>query len=226
VHASLSPSAGRRIPSIYRRPVASPATAEGSHGLACSGQTLYGTDDIGCGARLWGRGPEDPTRQRRVRRAGRSPERVVSRPLLYGGASAAVLGVLAIPAFPMYLGFTDAGNDTTSSTSLRAYDLVADGCGPGFNGPAPGGSRERRLACSRRNHRPGLDRAREPVGGGVGQRASDECRRRTSLSLASFQPRLRRMNAPVNCSSASGRTPFPRRWPDLRSPRRSPARQP
>jgi RND superfamily putative drug exporter len=61
--------------------------------------------------------------------------RVASRPLLYGGVSAAVLGVLAIPAFSMYLGFADAGNDAPSSTSRKAYDMVADGYGPGLNGP-------------------------------------------------------------------------------------------
>src|SRR3954470_4875803 len=35
----------------------------------------------------------------------------------------------------MYLGFADAGNDAPSSTSRKAYDLVADGYGQGVNGP-------------------------------------------------------------------------------------------
>ena len=33
------------------------------------------------------------------------------------------------------LGFADAGNDPASSTSRRAYDLLAEGFGAGFNGP-------------------------------------------------------------------------------------------
>jgi putative drug exporter of the RND superfamily len=47
----------------------------------------------------------------------------------------AVLLVLAVPLLSMRLGFTDAGNRPTSDTTRRAYDLVADGFGPGFNGP-------------------------------------------------------------------------------------------
>ena len=35
----------------------------------------------------------------------------------------------------MRLGFTDAGNRPTADTTRRAYDLVADGFGAGFNGP-------------------------------------------------------------------------------------------
>ena len=49
--------------------------------------------------------------------------------------SVAALGALAAPALDMRLGFADAGNDPASSTSRAAYDLLADGFGPGFNGP-------------------------------------------------------------------------------------------
>ncbi|MEV7196274.1 MMPL family transporter [Streptomyces sp. NPDC093510] len=45
------------------------------------------------------------------------------------------LGALAAPALNMRLGFADAGNDAESTTSRQAYDLLADGFGPGFNGP-------------------------------------------------------------------------------------------
>ncbi len=47
----------------------------------------------------------------------------------------AVLLLLAVPLLSMRLGFTDAGNRPTSDTTRRAYDLMADGFGPGFNGP-------------------------------------------------------------------------------------------
>lgn len=48
----------------------------------------------------------------------------------------AVLALLALsaPALSMRLGFADAGNDPKTSTS-KAYDLLAEGFGPGFNGP-------------------------------------------------------------------------------------------
>jgi RND superfamily putative drug exporter len=46
-----------------------------------------------------------------------------------------VLLTLAIPALRMETGFPDAGNDATSTTHRRAYDLLAEGFGPGFNAP-------------------------------------------------------------------------------------------
>ncbi len=61
--------------------------------------------------------------------------RVVARPVRYGGAAAVALGVLAIPVFSMHLGFADGGNDAPASTTRKAYDLMADGYGPGTNGP-------------------------------------------------------------------------------------------
>src|SRR3954467_13603002 len=61
--------------------------------------------------------------------------RVVARPVRYGGVAAVVLGVLAVPVFSMHLGFADAGNDAPTSTTRKAYDLMADGYGPGTNGP-------------------------------------------------------------------------------------------
>jgi RND superfamily putative drug exporter len=33
------------------------------------------------------------------------------------------------------LGFSDDGNFPEDTTTRRAYDLLADGFGPGFNGP-------------------------------------------------------------------------------------------
>jgi len=49
--------------------------------------------------------------------------------------AAAVLLVLAIPLLSMRLGFGDYGNLPESQTARRAYDLLADGFGPGTNGP-------------------------------------------------------------------------------------------
>ncbi len=47
----------------------------------------------------------------------------------------AVLLLLSVPLLSMRLGFTDAGNRPTADTTRRAYDMVADGFGAGFNGP-------------------------------------------------------------------------------------------
>jgi RND superfamily putative drug exporter len=49
--------------------------------------------------------------------------------------AAAVLLVLAIPTLGLRLGFSDEGNYPEDTTTRQAYDLLADGFGPGFNGP-------------------------------------------------------------------------------------------
>lgn len=45
------------------------------------------------------------------------------------------LVALSAPVLDMRLGFADAGNDAASKTSTRAYELLAEGSGPGVNGP-------------------------------------------------------------------------------------------
>ncbi len=45
------------------------------------------------------------------------------------------LGVLALPVFALHLGFSDEGNYPKETTTRQAYDLLAHGFGPGFNGP-------------------------------------------------------------------------------------------
>jgi putative drug exporter of the RND superfamily len=50
-----------------------------------------------------------------------------------GGAL--VLIVLSLPFFGIRLGFSDEGNYPEDTTTRRAYDLLAAGFGPGFNGP-------------------------------------------------------------------------------------------
>ncbi len=60
---------------------------------------------------------------------------VQRRPALVGAVGLIVLLVLAVPTLSMRLGFADAGNRPETDTSRRAYDLVAEGFGPGHNGP-------------------------------------------------------------------------------------------
>ena len=57
------------------------------------------------------------------------------RPLLFAVASAGLLLTMAIPTLDLQLGFSDNGNNPTSLHSRRAYDLLVQGFGPGFNGP-------------------------------------------------------------------------------------------
>ena len=60
----------------------------------------------------------------------------VSRhPVVYLVAGLTVVLLLAAPLFGMRLGQTDASQNPTSSTLRRSYDLLAEGFGPGFNGP-------------------------------------------------------------------------------------------
>ncbi|MGW2179059.1 MMPL family transporter [Streptomyces sp. NPDC001732] len=45
------------------------------------------------------------------------------------------LGTVAVPAASLEMGLPDEGSQPTSTTQRRAYDLLSDGFGPGFNGP-------------------------------------------------------------------------------------------
>ncbi len=57
------------------------------------------------------------------------------RPAVFAAAAAAVMIIIAIPFFSMRLGSADAGSDPTNTTTRKAYDLLAEGFGPGYNGP-------------------------------------------------------------------------------------------
>jgi putative drug exporter of the RND superfamily len=57
------------------------------------------------------------------------------RPWTFAIAGLLALLILAIPVFSIRLGFADASAGGTDRSSRRAYDLLAEGFGPGFNGP-------------------------------------------------------------------------------------------
>jgi putative drug exporter of the RND superfamily len=93
-------------------------------------------------------------RPKQAERLGPSPalarwdERITRRPWLAVFAGVAVLLALAAPFTDLRLGSPDDGNDARDNTTRIAYDTLADGFGPGFNGtlqlaaalPADGGS--------------------------------------------------------------------------------------
>jgi putative drug exporter of the RND superfamily len=83
--------------------------------------------------RLFGDGgkPADPHRILGARWA----RLVLRRPAASAVVAVVLLGVLATPLAGIRFGFPDAGNDTASSTTRKAYDMVAEGFGPGANGP-------------------------------------------------------------------------------------------
>ncbi|MFL4947926.1 MMPL family transporter [Streptomyces sp. MMS24-I31] len=93
-------------------------------------------------------GPRALSRRERRRLAEHGPEPelptgfaarwsafVERHPKLLGALALAVVTVLALPTLFLHLGTSDQGNDPGSSTTRRAYDLVAEGFGPGVDGP-------------------------------------------------------------------------------------------
>src|SRR5205807_9700086 len=78
---------------------------------------------------------EHKRRHHRDTVAFRWSRQIQKRPWLMAVASLAVLVTIAVPMFSIRLGAADQGNDPTSLTTRRAYDLLAKGFGPGFNGP-------------------------------------------------------------------------------------------
>lgn len=93
-------------------------------------------------------GPRALSRRERHRLAEHGPEPelptglaarwsafVERHPKLLGTLAMAVVAVLALPTLFLHLGTADQGEDPASSTTRKAYDLVAEGFGPGVNGP-------------------------------------------------------------------------------------------
>jgi putative drug exporter of the RND superfamily len=60
---------------------------------------------------------------------------VQRRPAVTAIAATALMLALAAPALGLRLASSDAGNDPANNTTRQAYDLLAKGFGPGFNGP-------------------------------------------------------------------------------------------
>ncbi|RZS91022.1 RND superfamily putative drug exporter [Motilibacter rhizosphaerae] len=62
-------------------------------------------------------------------------DRVQRRPAPLALLAVLVMAVLIVPFASLRLGSSDAGNDPSGTTTRKAYDLLAEGFGPGSNGP-------------------------------------------------------------------------------------------
>ena len=93
-------------------------------------------------------GPRVLSRRERAAHAARGPlpadesrfwlwwaRLIEGRPAITALASLAVVAAIALPVFGLRLGGSDASTDPSGSTSRQAYNVLADGFGPGFNGP-------------------------------------------------------------------------------------------
>ncbi|WP_328874006.1 MMPL family transporter [Streptomyces sp. NBC_00287] len=60
---------------------------------------------------------------------------VERHPKLLGALALVVITILALPTLSLRLGTSDQGNNPETATTRQAYDLLAEGFGPGVNGP-------------------------------------------------------------------------------------------
>src|SRR6185437_8682687 len=84
-------------------------------------------------------------------------------PAVLAAAAVAAMVVVSVPVLHLRLGASDASNDPRSSHTYKAYEMLAEGFGPGFSGPlllvSQTGSAADRAALGR------LDRALTAVPG-------------------------------------------------------------
>src|SRR3954469_19364736 len=81
--------------------------------------------------RLAEEGPSDPKLEGFWPRWARTVQR---RRVVLGAGALIIMLALAVPALALRLGSSDAGQDPESTTTRKAYDLLGQGFGPGFNG--------------------------------------------------------------------------------------------
>ena len=62
-------------------------------------------------------------------------DRIQRRPAFSAMAGLLIVVIIALPFFSLRLGSSDQGSDPVGTTTRTAYDLLAKGFGPGFNGP-------------------------------------------------------------------------------------------
>jgi RND superfamily putative drug exporter len=62
-------------------------------------------------------------------------EKIQAHPVRWAVSSTLILLFICVPVTQIRLGASDSGNDAVGTTTRQAYDTLAKGFGPGFNGP-------------------------------------------------------------------------------------------
>jgi RND superfamily putative drug exporter len=112
---------------------------------------------------------------------GRWSAWIARRPAAFAAFALVILLIVAAPVTGVHLGSGDAGNDNPSKTTRKAYDLLSQGFGPGFNGPllvatevdaAHGGKAELAALKTRLSQTPGVAAVSTPVLNAAGNAAT------------------------------------------------------
>ncbi|WP_138495023.1 MMPL family transporter [Paenibacillus pinistramenti] len=97
---------------------------------------------LGCSKKLFV--PKNPARNNSSPYASQQPQApesnwwgrfVTKNPVPILLAAVLLLGAVSLPALHMHTGLPDNGSKSADTTERRGYDLLAEGFGPGFNGP-------------------------------------------------------------------------------------------
>lgn len=112
---------------------------------------------------------------------GRWSAWIARRPAAFATGALVVLLVVAAPVTGIRLASADAGNDGPATTTRKAYDLLSEGFGPGFNGPllvaaevdaAHGGKAELVALKAKLSQAPGVAAVSAPVLNAAGDAAT------------------------------------------------------
>jgi RND superfamily putative drug exporter len=160
--------------------------------------------------RLAEQGPRDPKLDGFWPRWARY---VQEHPLPLAAAALIIMLALALPALSLRLGSSDAGQDPPSSTTRKAYDLLAQGFGAGFNGTfqivvkTPDGKADlpkvQQLA-DKLSQTDGLEAVGTPVPSPNGKIALIEARPSTAPQDAATSDLIRRLRGDVVPQAAIG----------------------
>ncbi|MEA9986393.1 MULTISPECIES: MMPL family transporter [Subtercola] len=82
-----------------------------------------------------GRGGAQRPKRAATSLGGRWVALVMKAPIVFIVAVVGLVGVASIPAFSLDLNLPTSGQQPTDTTNRQAYDLLAKGFGPGYNGP-------------------------------------------------------------------------------------------
>lgn len=142
----------------------------------------------------------------------RLSRRVQARPWLFAVGGTLLLVLLALPVLSLRMGFSDEGNFPAETTTRKAYDLLAEGFGPGANGPimvvaeTSGDADMATLAelSASLNSTPGVVFASPPIPAPNGQAAMIQVQATTSPQQAETRELVERLRDQVVPSAVEG----------------------